>query len=439
MKKKPKPRSIVKEEKGAYGTTIWTLKNQAKVIIKQTPFNDGFMTMFARRQGGMLSQLIKAKDPNYYWFGDLMNSGGLADYTNAQVEKLQVGHIASATPNIDFLNDYIEGGCLSDDLELMLQKVYLQIKDKRWSKEDFIANKDKIFYEQEAKRENPQESVGDSMQRLLQPELYELKWKNRFNYYALKLSKIKKLYKKAFSGVRDFNFVFVGDIDTAKLRPLVERYIASLPKGHKRPTNAENLCKYTLQGEHKFHYSRPMKQNIALVVNHIPIQVEANMYNVQSLNLLAKIIYPRLFQKIREEESKVYGLGVTPQIEPFHYGELVLQIAYWTAPKNAEGLNQMVRTELDKLAKEGIIEREFRTALYQLVEEHKTELKTNEYWYDILSRYYSPDSYYKERPELYASTLRSITKESLQQFLKQMLAPKNFLELILSSKPLQLF
>ena len=45
----------------------------------------------------------------------------------------------------------------------------------------------------------------------------------------MSLEKSLAFYKNRFADLSDFTFVFVGSFDPATLKPLVERYIASLP------------------------------------------------------------------------------------------------------------------------------------------------------------------------------------------------------------------
>ena len=47
-------------------------------------------------------------------------------------------------------------------------------------------------------------------------------------------------YKDRFADASDFTFLFVGNVDTVTLKPLVEKYLASLPSTHKDETFRDN-------------------------------------------------------------------------------------------------------------------------------------------------------------------------------------------------------
>ena len=49
----------------------------------------------------------------------------------------------------------------------------------------------------------------------------------------MNLDKSLAFYKDRFADASDFTFVFVGSFDLATMKPLVERYLASLPALHR--------------------------------------------------------------------------------------------------------------------------------------------------------------------------------------------------------------
>src|SRR5439155_16548434 len=49
----------------------------------------------------------------------------------------------------------------------------------------------------------------------------------------MNLDKSLAFYKDRFADASDFTFVFVGSFDVATLKPLVERYLGSLPSLHR--------------------------------------------------------------------------------------------------------------------------------------------------------------------------------------------------------------
>ena len=50
----------------------------------------------------------------------------------------------------------------------------------------------------------------------------------------MNLAKSLAFYKDRFADASDFTFVFVGSFDAPTIKPLVERYLASLPALHRK-------------------------------------------------------------------------------------------------------------------------------------------------------------------------------------------------------------
>src|SRR5205085_11642706 len=54
----------------------------------------------------------------------------------------------------------------------------------------------------------------------------------------LRLATALDFYRQRFARASDFTFVLVGDVDKERLKPLVERYLASLPNDGRKGRSA---------------------------------------------------------------------------------------------------------------------------------------------------------------------------------------------------------
>ena len=79
--------------------------------------------------------------------------------------------------------------------------------------------------------------------------------------------RVLQLFRSRFANARGFEFYFVGNVDEAALRPLVEQYIASLPaqktytdKAHTNRVPQERL------GTNKKEYSAAMETPMGIVI-----------------------------------------------------------------------------------------------------------------------------------------------------------------------------
>ena len=80
-------------------------------------------------------------------------------------------------------------------------------------------------------------------------------------------------------------------------------------------------------------------------------------------NLLGGAMSSRLFQRIREDLGMAYSIYTYPNT---YQGCGTFAVYAGVSPKNAERVMEEVRRELDKLLKDGILEKEYRDAKQQL-------------------------------------------------------------------------
>ena len=118
------------------------------------------------------------------------------------------GKVAFATPFIGELEEGLSGSSSPRDLETMFQLIYLRFTQPRADANAFAAQAT------QARTFMNNQSVS--------PEF-------AFFVDEWNLDKSLAFYKDRFADASDFTFYFVGSFDEATMKPLVERYLGSLP------------------------------------------------------------------------------------------------------------------------------------------------------------------------------------------------------------------
>ncbi len=431
METKPKAGKIVKEEKGQFGSTVWTLGNGAKVIIKPTTLKEDEILLSGSRLGGTLALRKKVDRLTLKTMPSVMNLGGLGKYDNNQLTKVLTGRIASASVGIGEWLDNVGGSCVNDDLETMLELLYLNFTAKRSDETAFKTYQERVISSIKAAKANPMSGISDTIARIAYPnDPYKLSLTEE-EVAKLDYKRIMKVAKKCFNGVRGFNFIFVGNVDKEKLRPLVETYIASLPKGSKRPKVPFKKIKSVVSGKHVKHYEKKLTTPMGLVLDIFTGKVEYTRRNKYLAYMLSEILDQAYTASIREKEGGTYGVGTGASIKRYPNGEMSLQIYFQTEPSKAEYLNGLVRKELDNIIKNGVKAEYFDKAIKSTIKKHKEHLKENSYWLGQLGRYYGAISQGEDYVTGYEELVKSLKKEEVQALLKQLMEQKNEIELIL--------
>ena len=133
----PTPGKIVKTEKDEkFGTTVWTLENGMKVILKSTDFKNDEILMTASSEGG--TSIYAEEDPlNSKMMNQVMTLGGVGNFSVTNLRKVLAGKRASASPSIGLITQGMDGSSSIQDFETMLQLVYLYFTAPRSDKDAF--------------------------------------------------------------------------------------------------------------------------------------------------------------------------------------------------------------------------------------------------------------------------------------------------------------
>lgn len=429
LDKLPKAGRIVKEDKaGKWGSTVWTLSNGVQVIFQPTKHKEDQILLHATRPGGIYA-LTDATATELRIMEEVSSLGGLGRFDETALTKALTGRVAEVSAEIGSTTDELSGNSSKEDLETMLQLVYLNLTAPRSDREAFEAYKEKKLNLIATLQSNPMTSVSDSLMTMLQPgdRLYQSLSADEVK--SVDYERVMQLYRSRMTNAKDFKFFLVGNIDAKVLRPLVERYIASLPVNKKLNTKpTDSLVPRYASGELNKIYSKPMATPMSLVVNVFSGKLDYIQENSLKLRIASEVLNQIYTKTLREEEGGTYGAQVSGSIARVPNGQAGLQVVYQTDPTKVEHLNAIVIKELDKVIKEGVESEYFDKVISNLNKAHKVRLEENDYWLGQLSTYYTQGQDYVTN---YEKILGGITKEDVRQLLGQLIEQKNKLLMVL--------
>ena len=315
MTAKPKPGKIKKEKPGVFGTTVWTLSNGAKVVFKSTDFKQDEIIMIGYSAGGV--KAVDSKIPYIVrdMMGDVVSLGGVGEFSSSDLTKVLAGKRASVTPSVRRSHEALSGRCSIKDLETMMQLLHLNMTALRYDEEAYAAWYKRTETSLINMVENPQFILSDSVQHTLyagQPEMYPVRPE------ALKEADYKRsfdLARQRFDNAQDFTFYFIGNISPETLRPLVEQYIASLPKGRKAEKRSANDI-YS-EGSRENRFELPMQTPKTTVYNVYSAPLKWTLKDEFTLTFLYQIMNIVYTETIREQEGGTYGVQVYANLDPF--------------------------------------------------------------------------------------------------------------------------
>ena len=433
--KLPMKGKIVKEQKNAqFGTTIWTLSNGTKVYLKKTDYMEDEILLSGQRPGGYYN-LSKATPLDLKILNSVPQVGGLGKFDESALEKALTGRLASLSTSVSGIEDNVSGSTTKEDLETMLQLLYLNFTGIRADKEAFQAWQERTISSIEARKANPLSFLADSVSRFLYPNTPERYPLTIDEVKNVNYDKVLQLFRSRFANARGFNFYFVGNIDEAKLRPLVEQYIASLP-AQKVYTDKAQTSRVPQErlGTNSKEYSSPMATPMGIVIDALSVPSTYSQQELLTGAVLESILDQLYTKTIREDAGGAYSVGVQSEVERYPSVRSSVSVQFQTDPAKAVAMNELVFKGLDGIVKNGPSAEYFDKAVKNLKKAHGENLRKNQYWLAQIERFFSQGFDFVTN---YDKVLDSVTPQAVQALTKKLYDSKDRTTILFRSSEVQ--
>jgi zinc protease len=413
--------------KDAVGITEWELSNGVKVVLKPTTFKEDEIVFRASSPGG--TSLASDKD---FIPADsaiqAVTAGGLGKFNVTDLSKMMAGKVASAEPFIGEVSEGLTGGASRKDLETMFQLIYLRFTQPRADTNAFNVRATQMKALLANQSAAPEFSFDNTLilaryQNHPRRQLDTVDTINQWN-----LEKSMAFYKDRFADASDFTFVFVGSFDEATIKPLVEKYLGSLPSIHRKESWKDVGVRSPSDVVVKRVEKGVEPKSLSSIVFTGPF--EYNQQNRIAIRAMSEILQRRLLEVIREELSGTYGVTVSPTLERIPTPGYEISIDFGSAPDRAEALVKRVFDEIEKFKAEGPTDQQVIDQRETLLRDFERSSKLNGYLAGQISyRYESGEDVAGlwMIPEYY----KKIDKAMIQDAAKKYLDPKRYVEVML--------
>ena len=410
----------------AIGTTEWTLKNGIQVVVKQTPYEADNIALTASSWGG----LALMSDEEYYsaqMMSVVMNMSGISKFSATDLRKQLSGKQAAAAVSISQYKHSVSGSSTLKDVETMMQLFYLQFTAPRFEKDgydtfmkryhsilanqmsspDFVFNKNVVAT-----------LYGDNFRRQqLTPELLD----------KVKLEQMEAIHKRLYSNAADFRFTFVGNMSPEQLKPLVEKYIGSLPTAKSKAKMVDDNVR-TVKGGVDSEFKVKMEQPKVSVFFAFVGDSKAGIKDRMTMTYLTQALRNRYTQSIREEKGGTYGVSVSGGISTEPTGEYSVQMQFDTNEQMADELADIIVAEVKKIATEGPLAEDMDKTREFLLKDYKKSLEQNDWYWTVLNRYYD---YKLDYAKDYEPMITAITSDDVKALAARMLEDKNMIKVVM--------
>lgn len=423
----PEPGYIKSEKKlDKIEVTELILSNGAKVILKPTDFKNDEVLLTAWSDGG--SSIYSDEDYQSATNADaIINECGVGQFSPTDLQKILAGKNANARPYIGTLGEGMNGSCTPKDLETMFQLIHLYFTSPNKNKDlfDSYIDKSKALYQNLLS--NPTYYYyNESSKILTQNHPRGGQFPSTEDWDKIDFDRTFEIYKQRFENAADFSFIIIGNFQVDSIKTLLNQYIASLPSTNEKETWKDLgirppegvVRKDILKGSDpkstvniRFHG----KYDFDRKTNH-------------QLKTLTDVLNIVLIEKIREEQSGVYGISASPSTSKNPYNNYAISVKFPCKPENSDTLSTAVFDILKSIQKNGVSDEQFNKVIETQSREMEVKIKENGYWMGALKYSYQ----YHYAPESiidYQQRIDSVTKADLQKIAKDFINFDNYVYL----------
>ena len=314
----PAPGKIVKETVNTqWDATEWQLSNGVKVLVKPTKFKEDEILMTAYALGGTAEVLGKEYDNDIIFGEYAFSNNGLGTYTNNDLSKYLKGKQVGMNIQFDNYDRAISGSSTPKDLPTLMELIYMGFTGLNYDENEFKALQAQLAGVLKNQESTPNYQFG----KMVQDKVFKSKRLGLISTEAVngaKIEDIRKIARGLTSNICDYTFVFVGNIDIATFKPLVEQYIASIPGN----------ASMAIRSIPEFHpelfvtpgrFDDRAKTKMETPQTWVAIIESAEMpftsKNSKMASIVGQILTNRLLKTVREEWGSVYSISASGSLK----------------------------------------------------------------------------------------------------------------------------
>jgi zinc protease len=409
------------------GVTEWKLSNGVRVLLKPTDFNADQINFTAYSPGG--ASLLP--DAGYVAASgaDLIPmTSGVGKFTVIDLQKFLAGKQVSVFPSIDDLSEGISGSASQRDIDTMLELVYLYFTQPRLDTSlvnTFIGRFKGVLANRSA---SPDAAFSDTLQVTMAQHSVREQPVSAAQLDRIDPFKSYAFYKERFSDASGFTFVFVGNFKPDSIKPLVAKWLGSLPSTGKKETWRDTGVRPpTGVVQRIVRKGTEPKARTALVFTG---PFEYTRQNRYYLSALAELLNIKLREALRENLGGTYGVSVGPSATRDPQPSYRFSIGFGSAPERLEALTAAALAQIDSVKRFGTTPDYLNKVKEAALRSRETALKQNSYWISQISTFDQNGWRLEEIPDG-EKLISALTVEDLQRAAQKYLRTDNYVRVSL--------
>ena len=421
------PGEVVHTENGMFGSTVWTLNNGAKVVLKPTDFSKEQVSMNAHANGG--ASLLSDDDYlSVSVLSSLVELAGVGKFTASEVPKILAGKTARAKPAVSRFSSGISASSSKKDVETMLQLTHLYFTDIRFTRDDFNRLTGMLRTQLNNMQHTPDFTFQKEASKTLYGDHPRAITLSSETLDKIEFERVTPIYETFFKNqVDNYTFYFVGDFDPEQVKPLVEKYIGGLPAGDQKLECKDDHMQVR-RGQITNRFAAKMETPQTTIACAYTGDIDYTQENSMTMRLLAECLRLRYLESIREEQGGAYNIDVQGAIARQPFEIYSLEIGFKTDPDMVDQLLVIVEDEIRIIAERGPRAEDVGKTVENWTKAFPESLRQNSTWMAYLTTYYTwGDDFYINSEQI----LKSLNGEKVQTLAQKILKDGNLIKIIM--------
>jgi len=390
----------------AIGSKELTLSNGVKVVLKPTTFKNDQILISAFSDGG--HSLYEDKDYfNASNASGIVNSSGVGQLNAVEIRKYLAGKNVRISPYINERFEGVTGSTDKEGLTTAFELIHGYFTQPRLDEDIFQG----VIAQTVASMENRDSEPTFVYRTAINKALYgdNIRKNNATPEQVKSIDKNRTLeiFKERFADASGFTFTIVGSFTEEEIKPYLEQYLASLPATNKAEEARDLKILPPAKGlDVVVNKGKEAKAQVSMAfMGDYSYSDDEN----NSMDALESVLTIKLLERLREDESGVYGTGASASYSKFPTGRYTFNIGFGTSLDKYQSLINSALDEVNKIKQNGPTQVDLDKFIIEKTRQYELDLKENNYWLGTISGAYR----LKEDPTAMLKYLEDLKKVSV--------------------------
>ncbi len=415
------------KEINGIATKELVLSNGVKVLLKPTAFKNDQILISASSPGG--SSLYS--DADYMSASNaaaLINSSGLGQLNAVEIRKYLTGKQVNISPYISERSEGLSGSSDKEGLKTAFEMIYGYFTAPRLDEDVFQNIISRTLSSLENRDSDPQFVFGDQVARSLYGNNIRRIPATEDAVKSIDKDRVLAIYKERFADASDFTFTIVGSFTEEEIKPYLEEYLAALPALNREDKAKDLGITEPAKGFEKI-VQKGKEDKVTVQLRYYGDYDYSESENLK-FDALESVLNLKLLERLREEESGVYGVGARGNSSKFPKGRYNFMIGFGTGSEKYQSLIKSALEEVEKIKENGPEQLDLDKFVIEQKRQLEVQWRENGFWIGQIAGAYQneEDPTYILR---YVDELEKLTVDSVKEVANKYLKSDRLFKFIL--------